>query len=155
MARKLTRKEFLKGGVAGAAAVAAVPFANSMAFASTGEHVAVHIHGHLLAQPTVPPAPIPAADVNVDVAGRPDSLSGAGWDNRDADSSNVGTACYYAQRGKLDGHIIKLHGSNLLANNPAVLGFKVKTTANLATGDITWNFGPFTFAGKGMVMKID
>ena len=53
----------------------------------------------------------------------PVSVSGAGWDNHDADSSNVATACYFAQRGTLEGHVIKLHGANLLANNPAVLGF--------------------------------
>jgi hypothetical protein len=156
MPRKVTRKELLKGGVAGAAAVAALPFASSIAFASEeGGHVAVHIHGHLDAQPTTPPAPIPSADVNVDAAGRPDALSGAGWDNRDADSRDVSTACYFAQRGTLEGHIIKLHGTNLLANNPAVRGFRVKTTANLETGDITWFFGPFIFAGKGVVTKID
>lgn len=153
MALKVTRKEFLKGGVAGTAAVAAIPFANSIAFASEGGHVTVHVHGHLNAVLTVPPAPIPSADINVDAAGRPDALSGAGWDNRDADSSVVSTACYFAQRGAIDGHVIKLHGSNLLANNPAVLGFQVKTTANLKTGDITWNFGPFTFAGKGVVTR--
>ena len=155
MARKVTRKELLKGGVAGAAAVAALPFANSIAFGSEGGHVAVHIHGHLNAVATTPPAPIPSADVNVDAAGRPEALSGAGWDNRDADSSNVATACYFSQRGTLEGHEITLHGTNLLANNPAVLGFKVTTKANLKTGDIAWHFGPFIFVGKGVVTKID
>jgi hypothetical protein len=151
----VTRKEFLKGGVAGAAAVAALPFANSIAFASEGGHVSVHVHGHLDALATTPPAPVPSVDMNVDAAGRADALSGAGWDSRDADSSNVATACYFAQRGTLAGHVIKLHGANLLANNPAVLGFKVTTEANLKTGDITWNFGPFIFSGKGVVTKID
>lgn len=118
MAQKVTRKELLiKGGVAGAAAVAALPFANSFAFASEGGHVAVHIHGHLNAVATTPPAPIPSADVNVDAAGRPDALSGAGWDNRDADSQDVTRACYFSQRGTLEGHEIRLHGTNLLANN--------------------------------------
>jgi len=155
MARNVTRKEFLKGGVAGAAAVAALPFANSIASASEGGHVAVHVHGHLDALATTPPAPIPSADVNVDAAGRADALSGAGWDNRDADSPNVTTACYFSQRGTLEDDEITLHGTNLLANNPAVLGFKVTTKANLKTGDITWHFGPFIFAGKGVVTKID
>jgi hypothetical protein len=155
MAKSVTRKEFLKGGVAGAAAVAALPFANSIVFASEGERLAVHIHGHLNAVATTPPAPIQSVDMNVDAAGRTDALSGAGWDVLDADGSNVASACYFAQRGTLEGHVIKLHGSNLLANNPAVLGFKVKTEANLKTGDITWNFGPFIFSGKGVVTKAD
>ena len=144
----VTRKELLKGGLAGAAAAAALPFAGSTAFASEGEHVAVHVHARVSGAPG-------SFDMNVDAAGKKGALSGAGWDTANADGSNQHSACYFAQRGKLEGDEIHLHGAVLLANNPANLGVPVKTTANMETGDVTWGFGPFTLTGHGVVTKID
>ncbi len=148
MPRKVTRKELLKGGVAGAAAVAALPFANSIVFASEGERVAVHVHVRVSGAPG-------AFDVNVDAAGTEESLSGAGWDSADADGSDQTGACYYTQRGQLQGHEIHLHGAVLFSNTAAFVGAPVTTSANLKTGDVTWIFGPFTLTGSGVVTKID
>ena len=146
----ITRKQLLKGGVAGAAAAAVLPFTSSIVFASEGEghHAAAHVHVRV----TGPPG---SFDVNVDVAGRTDALSGGGWDSRDADGSNQTSACIFAQRGALDGDELKVHGAVMFANNPSNLGAHVATTANLETGDVTWVFGPFTLTGQGVVTKLD
>lgn len=82
----VTRKELLKGGLAGAAAVAAFPFANSTVFASEGGHVALHIHARVSGAPG-------SFDVNVDVAGKKEALSGSGWDSPNADGANQRGAC--------------------------------------------------------------
>jgi hypothetical protein len=154
MTRKLTRKELLKGGIAGAAAVAAVPFGNSVVFASEeGGHVFVHIHA-LVQNPSVG-----AFHINVDVAGRsqPDgslpALSGTGWDTADPDGADQSSFCLFSQRGQLDGRTVKVHGRVFIFNDPANKGASVTTTANLKTGEITWTFDVFVFSGKGVVVK--
>jgi hypothetical protein len=150
MAQKLTRKEFLKGGLAGGAAVAALPFANSVAFASEdGGPVAVHVHGTVSLGPD-------HFEINVDAAGRKNALSGSGWDTDDADlNSAQPNFCFYAQRGTLTGKQISLHGAVLYANTATEIGQPVKTTANLKTGEIIWKFGTDTFQGTGTVTKIE
>src|SRR5216684_555402 len=145
---KVTRKELLKGGLAGAAAVAALPFASSIVFASEGGHVAMHVHARVSGAPG-------SFDLNVDVAGKKEALSGSGWDSPNADGANQRGACIFAQRGQLAGDEIHVHGAVMFANNAANLGLLVKTTANLETGDLTWVFGPFTLTGRGVVTKID
>jgi hypothetical protein len=144
----VTRKTLLKGGMAGAAAAAALPFAKSTVFASDGEHLAVHAHARVTGAPG-------SLDVNVDAAGKRDALSGSGWDTPDADGANQHGACLFAQRGELEGQEIRVHGAVLLANNPANLGVPIKTTANLETGDVTFVFGSVTFTGRGVVIKVD
>ena len=154
---KTTRRELLKGGVAGAAAVAAIPFTNSIVFASEGSHVLVHVHARV----QNPDPSIGAVDINVDVAGRRQldgslpALSGAGWDTADADAPDQSGACYFSQRGKLEGPEVKLHGRVFFFNDPANKGASVTTTANLKTGEITWTFDVFAFTGKGVVLKFD
>lgn len=151
MAQRVTRKEFLKGGLAGAAAVAALPVANSVAFASeNGGAVAVHVHG------TVSSETAGTFEINVDAAGRKNALSGSGWDTDNADGGPPQAFfCFYSQRGKLTGNEITLHGAVLSANTAAEIGAPVKTTANLKTGEITWMFGTDTYKGTGVVTKIE
>lgn len=161
---KITRKQLLKGALAGAAGVAALPLTSSIVLAEEGGQVDVHVHGTVkLTAPSGPPLNLPKGfpiEINVDVAGRRAAdgtapLSGAGWDTGDADARAQGGACYYAQRGGLDGHKVKVHGAVLFSNTPAFVGAPVHTTANLQTGQIAWTFGGLVFAGTGVVTKVD
>ncbi len=164
--RKITRKQLLKGGVAGAASVAALPFASSVAFASkVGEGVAVHVHGTV--RLTKPFENLPEGfpfDISVDAAGQESELSGAGWDNDkfDLPSKTQENVCYFSQQGKLESDTIQLRGVVFLSNDKNNLGARIKTEASLETGDITWTFGPgpsfpatLVLTGKGVVTKID
>lgn len=110
--------------------------------------MALHIHARVSGAPG-------SFDVNVDVAGKKEALSGSGWDSPNANGANQRGACFFAQRGQLEGDEIHVHGAVLLANNAANLGIPVETTADLETGDVTWVFGPFTLTGRGVVTKID
>jgi hypothetical protein len=158
---KLTRKELIKGGAVGAATLAALPLGGSIAFASKGEAVAVHVHLRSRAVNNVG-ADAGSIDLNVDAAGREDALSGAGWDTNDADTPNPFNNCYFTQRGTLEGDDIQLHGAVLFTNTLAFVGARITTKANLKTGDITWIFvttppipgSPFTVTGQGVVTKV-
>lgn len=164
--REITRKELLKGGVVGAASVAALPFARSVAFASNDDKgVVVHVHGTVRLTEAFGDLPkgFPF-DISVDAAGQKSELSGAGWDNDkfDSPSATQSFACYYSQRGKLESDTIQLGGVVFLSNTTGFLGASVKTVASLETNDITWTFGPgpsfpatVVLTGKGVVTKID
>ncbi len=165
MAKKLTRKELIKGGIGGAAALAALPLGGAVAFAAegeAGEAVAVHVHFRLPARRS-DGTPAGIVEVSEDAAGRKDALSGAGWDTNNADTPDPFFNCYFTQRGTLQGHEIRLHGAVLFATTPAFLGARITTTANLQTGELTWVFAtikpfpgsPFTVTGRGVVTKID
>jgi len=161
--QKITRKQLLKGALAGAAGVAAIPITSSIALADEGGQVDVHVHGTVkLTAPSGPPLNLPKGfpiEINVDVAGRRADgsapLSGAGWDTGDADASAQGGACYFAQRGRLDGHRVKVHGAVLFSNTHSFVGAPVHTTADLRTGEIVWTFGGLVFEGTGVVTKVD
>lgn len=150
---KLTRKELLKGGVAGAAAVAALPFTSSLVFADEGA-VAVHVHARVFSGSL-------GVDINVDAAGRSDALSGAGWDSFNFDSADQSGACYFSQRGKLEGDEIHLHGRVFFSNTAGFVGAHVTTSADLESGAVTWTFestptGLLTFTtSAGVATKID
>lgn len=161
---RITRKQLLKGALAGAAGVAAIPLTSSVALADEGGQVDVHVHGTVrLTAPSGPPLNLPKGfpiEINVDVAGRRTDdgsapLSGAGWDTGNADAHNQGGACYYAQRGRLKGDKVDVHGAVLFSNTPAFVGAPVHTTADLKTGEIVWTFGGLNFAGMGVVTKVD
>ncbi len=168
---KITRKQLLKGGMAGAAAAAALPFVGPMALASEGaEGVLVHAHGTVRLTEAVAGAGLPAGfpiDISVDATGRKgstsgDLLSGAGWDNDTFDSPDVSGVCYFSQRGTLRDDSFHVRGVVFLSNTRDFLGARVTTDANLETGAITWTFGPgplfpFTavFRGTGVVVKVD
>jgi hypothetical protein len=145
---KITREQLLKGGIAGAASVAALPFASSVALASDDETAAVHVHGRVTGSAG-------SFEINVDAAGRTHALSGSGWDTNDVNSSNQSSACIYAQQGEVSGRTITLQGAVMFAQEPSFVGALVKTEANLKTGHIKWIFGPFAFEGDGVVVKTD
>lgn len=180
---RLTRKQLLKGGVIGAATLAALPLEASVALADErgrghgkhrardGGHVAVHVHGRVTGTGDAKDL---AFDLNVDAAGRRRGsgpvtpLSGAGWDSQqfDGDAARQAGSCYFAQRGMLmeehGDETLHLRGAVLLTNTPGFLGAEVTTTANLRTGEISWRFRKttaptfdFTFSGVGVVTKID
>ncbi len=159
MKGKISRKQLLKGGLAGAASVAAMPFAGSVAFASKKNEengVAVHINGtvRLTAAGGGLPQGFPI-EINVDAAGRASALSGSGWDTEDADASNQDGACYFAQRGRLQGDVISLHGAVFFSQTVGFRGAHVTTVASLETGHITWTFAGLVFTGNGVVTKVD
>ncbi len=156
----ITRKQLLKGGLAGAAGLAAAPLTGTTAFALDGEQILVDIHCRVKAAPTNPGGGPPAVDISVQAAGRRASpvgspLAGAGWDTPDADAADQSAACYYAQRGTVDGTVVSLHGAVLFSNTPGFVGAQVTTTADLETGDITWTFAGLVFTGKNIVVKFD
>lgn len=148
MKKTISRKQLLKGGLAAAASVAAVPFVSSTAFASEENGIAVHIHG-TVSNPTEG-----SVEINVDAAGRRSALSGSGWDAENADATNQDEACYFAQRGTQHGDVISLHGAVFFSQTVAFRGAPVTTVANLETGHVTWTFGGVVFTGRGVVTKV-
>ncbi len=156
---KITRKELLKGGLAGAAAVGTLPFASSLAFAREEGGVLAHVHGTVfLTKASGPPLNLPRGfpiEINIDAAGRRDALSGAGWDTGDADSKDQSGACFFAQRGKLQGNELRVHGAVFFSNTKAFVGAPVTTVANLETGETTWTFAGLVFAGTTVAVEID
>jgi len=170
-----TRRQLLKSGAGGAAALAALGGATSAQ--AQGRHgLHVHIHG-VLVNPTGVHLPI-----NIDVAGRPDDLAGAGWD-AGTGTTGVGMlpggpppagpigACYYTAAGQLAGDIVMLQGRSLLTNRPLATqdledpgksdtradGRLMEATANVDTGEIMWSLTvpgatPVPFTGIGVVV---
>ncbi|HJY81016.1 MAG TPA: hypothetical protein VKK81_08040 [Candidatus Binatia bacterium] len=115
-------------------------------YAAPAGGTAIHIHGTV----SNPDLGLAVA-INIDVAGPHGDLSGAGWDLPGAPLSFDGV-CYYTQAGSVHGNTVHLEGNALLANTPTDVGAPVITDANLATGAITWQIGPFVFQGVGTVI---
>jgi hypothetical protein len=180
---KLTRKQLLKRGAVGAAALAMLPVGSIVAAADDDDgkgRLAIHIHGWLTA--TAPPGIAGAKiAVSLDVAGqrrRKDSLeplAGGGWDPGVAGTNQTtqtmmptgsSGACYYTQAGALEGNEVHLKGFSLFTNRPQEDAEDpgrqdtrqdtrdVETKANLKTGFIEWRLGIATFSGFGVVQKI-
>jgi hypothetical protein len=178
---KITRKQLLKGSAVGAAALAAMPAMGSVATATPGGHLAIHIHAILHGVGALDPSLRIA--VNIDVAGRHQTgetglepLSGSGWDPGVLGTSPANTmvpigakgACYFTQAGHLDTReqMVHLRGFSLFTNRmqqqedtPPRWDTRedlrdVETHADLKTGFITWRLGTATFAGTGEVVKI-
>jgi len=132
---KLTRKQLLKGGAVGAAALAALPAGSLVASADDdddedGGRLAIHIHGWLSGTGTPVPTTLKIA-VNIDVAGQRrrkdglEPLAGGGWDPGVVGTDQtketmvpVGSsgACYYTQAGALEGRTVHLKGFSLFTN---------------------------------------
>ncbi len=158
--KSITRKQLLKGGLAGAAVIAAAPLTGTTAFAEEGGQILIDVHCRVRPTPGQPSSLPAHVDISVQVAGVrafPEGvpLAGAGWDTPDADATDQSGACYYAQRGSLDENVVSVHGAVLFSNTPGFVGAQVTTTADLETGDITWTFAGFVFKGKNIVIKLD
>lgn len=178
---KLTRKQLLKRGAVGAAALAALPAGSTMAAADDegAGHLAIHIHGWLTLQAT-PPSTVKIA-ISIDVAGQRrrtdglEPLAGGGWDPGVAGTNQTtrtmvpiasSGACYFTQAGALEGDVVHLKGFSLFTNRlPADTEEAsrqdtrqdirdVETRANLKTGFIQWRLGTAMFEGSGVVEKI-
>lgn len=173
---RTTRRQLLKSGAGGAAALAALGGGATSAQAQGRTGLHVHIHGVL-----VNPAGV-QLPINIDVAGRPDDLAGAGWD-AGTGTTGVGMlpggpppagpigACYYTAAGQLVGDTVMLQGRSLLNNRPLSTqdvedpgksdtradGRLMEATANVDTGEIVWSLTvpgatPVPFTGTGVVM---
>jgi hypothetical protein len=130
---KLTRKQLLKRGAVGAAALVAVPMGSTAAAAEDDEgngRLAIHIHGWLSGTGSPIPATVKIA-VSIDVAGqrrrkdRFEPLTGGGWDPGVAGTNQTtetmvpvdsSGACYFTQAGALDHDEVHLKGFSLFTN---------------------------------------
>jgi hypothetical protein len=178
---KLTRKELLRTGAVGAAALALLPAGSIVAAADDDdgkERLAIHIHGWLSGTGTPVPTTVKIA-VSIDVAGQRrrrdglEPLTGGGWDPGVAGTNQametmvpIGSsgACYFTQAGTLDDHEVNLKGFSLFTNRTDLPEEgrqdtrqdvrDVETKANLKTGFIEWRLGVARFQGFGVVEKI-
>lgn len=179
---KFTRKQLLKRGAVGAAALALLPAGSIVAAADDDDdgkgHLAIHIHGWLSGTGTPVPTTVKIA-VSIDVAGQRrredglEPLTGGGWDPGVAGTNQTiqtmvprgsSGACYFTQAGALHGHEVHLRGFSLFTNRTEVPEEgrqdtrqdvrDVETTANLKTGRIEWRLGVARFQGFGVVEKI-
>ncbi len=103
--------------------------------------------------------------INIDVFGPDSDLSGSGW-GATTDAADPtqpvpvdGLACFYTQRGSIQGDIVKLTGRMLFSGNPADPGGTITTEANLANGTIRWTgtankAAQVLLEGTGVVMRI-
>lgn len=178
---KLTRKQLLRNGAVGAAALAMLPAGSIVAAADDDDgkgRLAIHIHGWLSGTGTPVPTTVKIA-VSIDVAGqrrRKDALeplTGGGWDPGVAGTNQTtetmvptgsSGACYFTQAGALDGDEVHLKGFSLFTNRTDVPEEgrqdtrqdvrDVETKANLKTGFVEWRLGGARFQGFGVVEKI-
>lgn len=172
---KFTRKQFLKGGAIGAAAIAAMPLTGGRASADDedgGGDVFIHFHG-VLSRDFGGTTGILNLPISVDVAGRKGNLAGAGWDSGTTAGptgmvpTGVAGACYYTAAGRLDKHVVLLEGRSLFTNaaeDTRADGRRMFADANLKTGRIRWTLVPAAtttrptsdaayFTGTGVVIE--
>lgn len=179
---RLTRKQLLRSGAIGVAAVALLPAGTIVGAADEDDgksRLAIHIHGWLGGTGAIPATTKIA--INIDVAGQRrrndglEPLAGGGWDPGVAGTDQSketmvpvasAGACYYTQAGALDGDEVHLKGFSLFTNRlPADTEEATRqdtrqdvrdvgTKANLKTGFIEWRLGTAVFSGFGVVEKI-
>jgi hypothetical protein len=165
---RVSRRQVIKTGVAGGAAVAGGALAG---VAMRGPRTAaaagtsgVHIHGTVVfnEQPTGFGPGEPKASmgsmpgmmrmasitgykhvINIDVFGPDSDVSGSGWGASISADPKIpdpvdGLQCFYTQRGSIQGDVVKLTGRMLFSGDPGDPGGIIRTEANLVTGKIRW-----------------
>lgn len=172
---QITRRQLLKSGAGGAAALAALAVAPVAAVASTSRKNGIAVHAHGVVRN---PGGFNLA-ISLDVAGRADSLAGAGWDSGSDQTSptmvpgSVIGACYYTAFGSLRNDVVTLDGKSLFTNRALTASPEEATPRsdtrsdgrsfhgrlNLENGRISWSLDPGNpaalFTGTGVVVLID
>jgi hypothetical protein len=133
---------------AGLGLAGAIGSARALPAGGTGVNVHGTVHGEFQGAPL-------HIDIDITVGGTESSLSGSGWDVDTArNAAAIAGACYFTQAGHLKGSMVHLEGHVLLSNTAGFLGAPVATDANLATGDIRWEFAGIELTGKGHVVRV-